>query len=60
MECKQMELLLVLGIIHMLLEYVLGKRATVKGGPGSVMAVIGLLLAIVYSLIKARFRGVKK
>ena len=59
MECKQMELLLVLGIIHMLLEYV-GKRATVKGGPGSVMAVIGLLLAIVYSLIKARFRGVKK
>lgn len=49
-------ILLTLGIIHMLMEYVLGKRAARRGGPGSVLSIIVLFFSILFSLIRSKLR----
>lgn len=49
-------ILLTLGIIHMLMEYVLGKRAARRGGPGSFIAIIVLFFSILFSLIRSKLR----
>jgi len=55
---RKLEIILVsLGIIHMLAEWLLGRRATVKGGPGSLLAVAFAFIVAVYSFIRARLRG---
>lgn len=54
---RKLEIVLVgLGIIHMCIEWVLGKRAARVGGPGSLLAALFTIGAGVYSLIRARLR----
>jgi len=54
-EHKGEIILLSLGIIHMLLEWVLGKRAANIGGPGSLISLIAMAVRRVYSFL----RGIK-
>ncbi len=49
---KWQAILMSLGIIHMLLEWVLGKRAAVNGGPGSIISLIAMGVRRVYSFIR--------
>lgn len=54
---RKLEIVLVgLGIIHMCIEWALGKRAARVGGPGSLLAALFTIGAGVYSLIRARLR----
>jgi hypothetical protein len=52
-------LLVGLGIVHMLVEWALGKRAARTGGPGSLLAVIALVGRGLYSLAVAIARRAK-
>lgn len=53
-------ILLSLGIIHMLIEYVLGKRAAKKGGPGSLIALIIYVVIAAFAIIAAWLNRRKK
>jgi hypothetical protein len=60
MGCEKIQLALVIaGIIHMLIEYALGKRSQTKGGPGSVLALFLTLVSLVASVVVGLYKKYK-
>ncbi len=52
MDCNKLQLTLVIaGIIHMLIEWRLGKRAAINGGPGSLIALLLTLVSMVVTVV---------
>lgn len=61
MDCDKIQLALIIaGIIHMCIEYVLGKRSRIKGGPGSVLALFLTLMSLVITVVVGLYKKNKK